>query len=118
MKPFDLEKALSGDPVITREGYKVTQLKKYTLRYREAIVGVIYNGYENDNTVTTWNLNGNFYKNIQNDSRDLFMAEKPKKKYYLGILGMFTSPLYESKNELIEKNENQWEKIIEIELEE
>ena len=29
MKPFNLEKALSGDPLVTRCGHKVTDIKHY-----------------------------------------------------------------------------------------
>ncbi|HXK00725.1 MAG TPA: hypothetical protein VNF93_02425 [Buchnera sp. (in: enterobacteria)] len=115
MKPFDLEKALNGEPVITRNGYKVNQLKKYTVRCKKVIAGVI----EDYNKINTWNIDGSFYRN-QEDRRDLFMEDKPKKKYYLGIEKFspdkkyrLTSYLCECKEQVIN---GEWDKIIEIEM--
>ena len=68
MKPFDLERALAGDPVVTRDGEPVTQLTQFIgLDSEEALFGV------QDKKVRRWFLDGKY---IADDySRlDLFMA--------------------------------------------
>ena len=55
MKPWNLERALAGDPVITREGDPVTQLHQFNVDEPEnerSLYGVC-NG-----TVMCWFLNG------------------------------------------------------------
>ena len=41
MKPFDLEAALAGAPVITRDGRPVTQLHKFDATTPLCLVGVV-----------------------------------------------------------------------------
>lgn len=68
MKPFNLERALAGDPVVTRDGEPVTQLTQFIgLDSEEALFGV------QDKKVRRWFLDGKY---IADDySRlDLFMA--------------------------------------------
>lgn len=73
MKPFNLEKALAGDPVVTRDGRKVTEIVHFkTLNNPQNIIAV---------------LNGRlfpFYENgqyiAQDTEFDLFMAPKIVKK--------------------------------------
>jgi hypothetical protein len=73
MEKFNLERALAGEPVITRDGRKVTQLVKFDSP--EAIyplVGVV------DGDSKSWTINGK-YSIINGDTpmgADLFM--KPK----------------------------------------
>jgi hypothetical protein len=45
MKPFDLEKALAGEPVVTRDGRPVTQLIKFEAIVEDGYViyGVVNN---------------------------------------------------------------------------
>lgn len=78
MKPFDLEKALAGDPVVTRDGRPVYQLKflESSLYYKFA--GVL------EEDIDTWTIDG---KNILNEEggSDLFMEEKTKKKLWIMI---------------------------------
>jgi len=71
MKPFDLEKALAGEPVVTRDGRKVTQLHMFNcdecLIY--PLYGVVFENLEK------WKRDGKY--NIREESQnDLFMAEK------------------------------------------
>jgi len=74
MKPFDLEAALAGEPVVTRDGRPVK------------IAG--YNPDANENTRIigwigscsyVWYDKGSYW-NGATDDKDLFMAEKPKIK--------------------------------------
>lgn len=67
MKPFDLEKALSGAPVITRDGREVTQLTKFDITVGIALVGVLNGG------VKRWYGDGR-YVSDRDFCIDLFMA--------------------------------------------
>jgi hypothetical protein len=71
MKPFDLEKALAGEPVVTRDGNPVTQLIKF-----EAIVedGYLLYGVVN-NKIRNFLESGKYDKTFESHSLDLFMAE-------------------------------------------
>ena len=75
LKPFDLQKALAGDPVVTRDGRKVTEIIEFktacnTLQNTVAVIdGHFYSFYENGKCMSQW------------DSEfDLFMAPKIVKK--------------------------------------
>lgn len=73
MKPFDLQKALAGEPVITRTGMKVTELIQMPLTkdvvYRTALNNILH-------AVTETGVRANYYPDQSN--WDLFMA--PKKR--------------------------------------
>jgi len=71
MKPFNLEEALAGKPVITRDGRKVTQLTKLDNKNDFCIVGVVDNGIE------IWNLKGE-YDGFPDSKFDLFMKTEKK----------------------------------------
>jgi hypothetical protein len=71
MKPFNLEKALAGEPVVTRDGKPVTQLVMF-----EAIEedGYVLYGVLN-NKLLNFLDSGKYQKSITDDPKDLFMAE-------------------------------------------
>jgi hypothetical protein len=52
MKPFDLDAALSGAPVVTRDGREVTQLTKFDVRGLWSLIGVI------DREIHRWTVYG------------------------------------------------------------
>jgi hypothetical protein len=66
MKPFNLERALAGDPVITRDGRPVTQLTLFTNTKTYPLVGVV------EGVIKAWKTNGKYF-NGQEWSYDLFM---------------------------------------------
>jgi hypothetical protein len=70
-KPFDLERALAGDPVVTRHGKPATQLKKFDIRGRCVLLGVL------DGQLASWLENGCYYSSGE-WPYDLFMV--PKKR--------------------------------------
>jgi hypothetical protein len=41
MKPFNLEKALAGEPVVTRDGKPVTNLTLFPIKYEFPLYGVV-----------------------------------------------------------------------------
>ena len=64
---FDLEKALAGDKVVTRDGKKCTQLKLYEgIKNNHCLVGVV------NHVIKSFTLNGTNHE----DYKSLFMAPK------------------------------------------
>jgi len=73
MKPFNLEEALAGKPVVTREGRKVLQLHCFkNISKENECISVIIEGY---NSIRNLYENGR-YLETQDHPNDLFMAEE------------------------------------------
>jgi len=70
MKPFNLNKALLGEPVVTRGGDKVTEIHNFSTRHGEMTVFAIIEG-----GFLTFNKNGKHYSGISDSDFDLLMAE-------------------------------------------
>jgi len=77
MEQFNLERALSGEPVITRDGREVTQLIQFDTTERNIIFGVV-NG-----VVRSWCSNGEYITTL-NHKNDLFM-KYPKDELFVFI---------------------------------
>lgn len=69
MKPFDLTAAISGAPVVTRDGREVSQLTKFEVVDRCQLRGVI------GNEIYPWYSSGKMWAEDE-DSLDLFMREE------------------------------------------
>jgi hypothetical protein len=75
LKPFNLERALAGDPIVTRDGRKVTEIYYFkTCTEVNCIVCII------DGEKLCYRINGEW--SIQEHKLDLFMAPKTKKVYF------------------------------------
>ena len=75
MKPFDLEKALAGEPVVTRSGIPIKNIrKKENSMY--SITGSFPNGANAD-----WTDDGGFTICGGEDNWDLFMADAQPPDY-------------------------------------
>jgi hypothetical protein len=73
MKPFSKIEAISGKPVVTRNGRKVTQIKEFELEGPYQIAAVV----EGEGDITTFTDDGVFDLGLLHSSYDLFMeAEK------------------------------------------
>lgn len=72
-KPFNLDRAIMGDPVVTRSGLKVTQIVKFDVQGDHEIAGVI------DGRLYSWRNNGERFS-FQSEI-DLFMAPVKKIMY-------------------------------------
>lgn len=70
MKQFNLEQALQGRPVVTREGKVVTQLKFFEVTKSYSLAGII------DGDLHMWCADGRYYKNGYENPNDLFMKEE------------------------------------------
>lgn len=72
--PFDLNRALAGEKVVTRDGREVTQLTRFKCN-EECLAGVI------DGVLETWHETGKYLTNDSGCSYDLFMAPKTVKRW-------------------------------------
>jgi hypothetical protein len=71
MEKFNLERALAGEPVCTRDGREVTQLTLFDIDSRYQLRGVL------KKEVVSWTNDGDYYDDKDEDNqKDLFM--KPK----------------------------------------
>lgn len=68
MKPFDLEAALNGAPVVTRNGRPATNLVKFDCESDYVIYGIV------ENKVQSWALDGRYNVSELSMYFDLFMA--------------------------------------------
>jgi hypothetical protein len=78
-KPFNLERALAGDPVVTRHGKPVTQLTKFDYDGEYVLRGVL------EGNLVGWLENGCYYSSGE-WSYDLFMAPK-KRTVWVNLYG-------------------------------
>lgn len=77
LKPFNLQAALAGDPVVTRGGQAVTQLVQFIapLNGRQPLRAVI------GGQIQAFAISGSFYAGNSPSSNDLFMAKKERTVY-------------------------------------
>lgn len=73
LKPFDLQAALAGKPVVTRDG-RAVKIAGYNVNAKEAEDALL--GWAND-VPKQWNANGKWLSDSENPA-DLFMA--PEKR--------------------------------------
>jgi hypothetical protein len=95
MKPFDLEKALAGEPVVTKDGDKVIELKHYPSASQDdyCISGIIIS--ENSSFVETFLINGQLVKGMTACGNDLmmFVADEWVNVYYNKTTGVYGSSI-------------------------
>ena len=74
MKPFNLEQALKGKPVVTRDGRRVKNVKIDSPG--EIITAeLVLHGSGNKATLT-FTIEGQYYGDNTEDAKDLFMADR------------------------------------------
>lgn len=101
-KPFDLLKALAGDPVVTRKGIPVNNLHLFKDKdIDQPLCGIIKDQIE----ITAWNVCGQFLQVIGGHDYDLFMVETTRKLWIAvikrPIIGDYAFPAtyaYSSRN--------------------
>lgn len=72
-KPFNLEEALNGAKVVTRDGREVKQLTFF-----EDVKVFPLAGNAGDSLITVWNIDGTFMQNGDKSENDLFIAVETK----------------------------------------
>jgi len=98
MKPFDLEKALAGEPVVSKEGRKVIQLHYFpNLGSNFKVIAQLEHGFSFD----TFTIHGK-YSDDESSQLDLIMAEPERwvNVYYSKAQdNVWASQFYESESE-------------------
>lgn len=90
LKPFDLQQALAGKPVQTRDGRKVSNLIVYEgPTGAEYLIGVP----DGNNAPMIWYVNGTVHTGEHR--ADLFMSPEPV-TVYVNVTGSFISQPYET----------------------
>jgi hypothetical protein len=88
-KPFNLEEALAGKPVVTRGGYKVSQLTKFNGITKFSLVGVVEDGdHCGPIHPQTWQPNGRF-SYYGESGFDLFMEVEEEKQLPSGYVNVW-----------------------------
>lgn len=123
MKTFDLEKALKGEPLVTRDGREVTNFTKIGADYIEKPCAAYVKG---SMWLACYTINGRSIFGFESDD-DLFMAEKPKIKLWIAISKKpvsggefhYSSSAYYIKEHLVKENNpySQEIQLLEIEIE-
>jgi|SRR6478752_9365268 len=124
MKPFDLEKALAGHPLVTRDGRKVLDFHyfKVMTQYRFPIYAAIENIGGSYPYFTQFDIEGSEHSGIEESQNDLFLAST-KKTYWMNIYKDWNGSiilggnLFESMEEAIDSAKYRHEKIKTISFE-
>jgi hypothetical protein len=78
--PFNLERALAGDPVVIRGGKEVTELTLFKgLATNYPLNGVINGALKN------WTVEGKWLISEPDHSHDLYMKPRPSKKLWIAV---------------------------------
>jgi len=111
MKPFDIDKALKGDLVVTRRGEEVQQFTWLDCK-RKSIVGVI------DDELFTWYEDGTFLEN-EDSIFDLFMGTV-KHEGWINIYGVgeSCSLMHETKEDALASKSDSCVATVKVEWEE
>lgn len=112
MKPFNLEEAMAGKPVQTRDGREVSQLKFFEDVNLNFIVGVV------SKNIWTWNMKGQCDALRGESDKDLFMATG-KKSIWVNVYQdsngkMWVGNYHNSKKEAENRKTDNCLKTIEI----
>lgn len=75
MKPFNLEEALAGKPVVTRGGRKITDLHYFRV---EDNIFPIYANIEGYKTIDRFTIDGLYDNMVTKHPKDLFMISEEK----------------------------------------
>jgi hypothetical protein len=90
VRPFNLEEALAGKPVVTRDGRKVTDIfccKDRNIKYPviARVVEIDLDDSIQDYTID-YTIDGHYWDDKEESSFDLFMAEEGLPKYEIHII--------------------------------
>ena len=122
MKPFNLERALAGDPVVTRDGQKIIEIIHFKKRNKFPVLAL----FDYENTIKAYCENGIYCNSLSecDNKYDLFMAPKTK-KLWIAIEkaehakgSHFTSTAETDKEYLLKHIDKKKYHIVEVEIEE
>ena len=94
MKPFDLEKALAGESVITIDGIRVTGLTKFEGLDSSFVIFPVYGVI--DGKVENFTTDGKYYDRSEPHEKDLFMEVSVR---WINLYGNRVDGHYESRKD-------------------
>ena len=113
MKPFNLERALAGDPVVTRDGRPV-KIAGYN---EEAEVGQDIAGWVGG-VLSSWFNDGSYTKQLYITDADLFMAPNNRKEWIVrcgvGDVVKYEGPFYTEESAKVYADNYEWRTVHEI----
>lgn len=122
MKPFDLEAALRGEKVVTRDGRKVIEIHCFNAKKVACVVVSIEEDGDEYVHVVYTNVDGFFYTDHDPHDDDLFMSPTKKKGWII-----LSNPIdetrcepevFNSKETALREAVGNYQQVIEIEWEE
>ena len=124
LKPFDLEKALAGAPVVTRDGRKVLEI--FAFKRLIALLGVseqpVMALVEGDDSPVRFTVNGNYFSSSASSDYDLFMGVEVMYAALLVVNGVYSLAqgrnLYKTPEEVEAEwaDENHFVRAVEVHL--
>ena len=72
MREFNLEEAKAGKPVCTRDG-REARIICFDAKAKEQIVALVTTGRKKQETSFSYNVNGRYFGDLQEDDIDLMM---------------------------------------------
>ena len=96
MREFNLEQALAGAPVCTRDGRPVTQLVKFDCEYEFCVFGIA------DGGPISWLESGRHLESMESDA-DLFMAPTKKTGWVARYNNDYVRGVYKYESEALVK---------------
>lgn len=102
MKPFNLEDALAGKPLVTRDNQPVVRLIQFSNRSKGLCLEAQVDGERR-----TWDAKGNYYEDVLQSRFDLFMAPIDDIKAEIAELQKLNAELTKEREELKAQAERQ-----------
>jgi hypothetical protein len=114
LEKFNLQKALNGAKIVTRDGREVTQLTKFE-DAEDYPLGAVIEG-----KIQSWNIDGYYYIEEESDT-DLFLAVEMQSAWvniyrHSNRIDMLISGTYKTKEVAIKNISEGWEYIKTIEI--
>ena len=113
LEKFDLEKALNGAKVVTRDGLEVTQLTKFETYHKFRLYGVV------DDELQCWTIDGQYSEAVVISNMDLFLVGEARRAW-VNIYGngrdIITSGGYRTREDATRNIREDYEYIKTIEI--
>jgi hypothetical protein len=81
LEKFDLEKALSGAKVVTRDGREVTGLRKLEATKGYPLAGVL------EGSIHSWRIDGSYFAPLAEYHADLFLFGSQVRRGWVNVYG-------------------------------
>ena len=114
LEKFNLEKALNGFKVVTRDGREVTGLRKLEATKGYPLAGVL------EGSIHSWRIDGSYFAPLAEYHADLFLFGSQVRRAWVNIYGngrdILTSGCYRTKQAALHNIVEDYEYIKTIEI--